>query len=339
MSSQLDLLVVGSVALDTVETQAATRTEVLGGSASYFSAAASFLTSVGLVGVVGDDFPDEHAQFLTRLGVDSQGLERRDAGKTFRWHGRYSDDFNKRTSIDTQLNVFADFEPKLHPAHASARLLFLGNIDPTLQLRVLEQMKSVELVGLDTMNFWINGSREALLKVLRRVDFLLLNDEEARLLSGRHNLVHAAQAIQRLGPKNVVVKRGDAGALLFHDEHIFAAPALPLRMSWIRRAPEQLAGGFSQDFLCPNLERRTSTECSSVARDLRQHHGKLLLRRLQPRQLPIDHPPDHRPALPRVPATDPTSKTSSINGSYPTEADRRAAATVFGTVAATVACR
>ncbi|HND11782.1 MAG TPA: PfkB family carbohydrate kinase [Pseudomonadota bacterium] len=245
MSSQLDLLVVGSVALDTVETQAATRTEVLGGSASYFSAAASFLTSVGLVGVVGDDFPDEHAQFLTRLGVDSQGLERRDAGKTFRWHGRYSDDFNKRTSIDTQLNVFADFEPKLHPAHASARLLFLGNIDPTLQLRVLEQMKSVELVGLDTMNFWINGSREALLKVLRRVDFLLLNDEEARLLSGRHNLVHAAQAIQRLGPKNVVVKRGDAGALLFHDEHIFAAPALPLTdVVDPTGAGDSFAGGF-----------------------------------------------------------------------------------------------
>ena len=244
MSSQLDLLVVGSVALDTVETQVATRTEVLGGSASYFSAAASFLTSVGLVAVVGDDFPEEHSQFLSRLGVDSQGLEQR-VGKTFRWHGRYSDDFNKRTSIDTQLNVFAGFEPKLHPAHASARLLFLGNIDPTLQLRVLDQMKNVELVGLDTMNFWINGNREALLKVLRRVDFLLLNDEEARLLSGRHNLVHAAQAIQRLGPKNVVVKRGDAGALLFHDEHIFAAPALPLTdVVDPTGAGDSFAGGF-----------------------------------------------------------------------------------------------
>ena len=244
MSSQLDLLVVGSVALDTIETQAATRTEVLGGSASYFTAASSFLTSVGLVAVVGDDFPEEHSQFLHRLGVDTQGIERH-TGKTFRWHGRYSEDFNKRTSIDTQLNVFAGFEPKLSSAHAAARLVFLGNIDPVLQLRVLDQMKNVELVGLDTMNFWINGSREALLKVLRRVDFLLLNDEEARLLSGRHNLVHAAQAIQRLGPKNVVVKRGDAGALLFHDEHIFAAPALPLtEVVDPTGAGDSFAGGF-----------------------------------------------------------------------------------------------
>jgi sugar/nucleoside kinase (ribokinase family) len=244
LSSQLDLLVVGSVALDTVETQVTTRTDVLGGSASFFSAASSFLTSVGLVAVVGDDFPDEHTQLLVRLGVDTQGIERR-SGQTFRWHGRYSDDFNKRTSLDTQLNVFAGFEPKLSPAHASARLLFLGNIDPVLQLRVLDQMQNVQLVGLDTMNFWINGSREALLKVLRRVDFLLLNDEEARLLSGRHNLVHAAQAIQRLGPKNVVIKRGDAGALLFHDEHIFAAPALPLTdVVDPTGAGDSFAGGF-----------------------------------------------------------------------------------------------
>lgn len=244
MNAQLDLLVVGSVALDTIETRMAARTEVLGGSASYFSAASSFLTSVGLVAVVGDDFPEEHAGFLTGLGVDTQGLEQR-PGKTFRWHGRYSEDFNNRTSLDTQLNVFAGFEPKLHPAHADARLVFLGNIDPALQLRVLDQMKRVELVGLDTMNFWINGSREALLQVLRRVDFLLLNDEEARLLSGRHNLVLAAQAIQRLGPKNVVVKRGDAGALLFHDEHVFAAPALPLTdVVDPTGAGDSFAGGF-----------------------------------------------------------------------------------------------
>lgn len=244
MNTQLDLLVVGSVALDTIETQAAARADVLGGSASYFSAAGSFLTAVGLVAVVGEDFPDEHAQFLHRLGVNTSGLEKQD-GKTFRWHGRYSDDFNKRTSLDTQLNVFAGFSPKLSPAQTEARLLFLGNIDPVLQLRVLDQMKRVQLVGLDTMNFWINGSKEALLAVLRRVDFLLLNDEEARLLSGRHNLVAAAQAIQRLGPKSVIVKRGDAGALLFHEEHVFAAPAMPLvDVVDPTGAGDSFAGGF-----------------------------------------------------------------------------------------------
>lgn len=227
MSQKQSLLVVGSVALDTIETRTCQRHEILGGSASYFAASASFFAPVSTVAVVGEDFPAEHTQLLNKLGVDTDGLQTL-PGRTFRWHGRYSDNFNERTSLDTQLNVFAGFQPVLPPSYRDAQLLFLGNIDPVLQLQVLEQMRRPALVGLDTMNFWINGSREALLKVLKRVDFLLLNDEEARLLSGLHNLVQAAQAIQKLGPKNVIIKRGDAGALLFHDEQIFAAPALPL---------------------------------------------------------------------------------------------------------------
>jgi sugar/nucleoside kinase (ribokinase family) len=227
VSQKQGLLVVGSVALDTVETAQSTRHEILGGSAAYFAAAASFFGAVSLVAVVGDDFPAEHTTLLGKLGIDTEGLERR-AGRTFRWHGRYSKDFNHRTSLDTQLNVFAGFEPKLPPAARQAKLLFLGNIDPVLQLRVLDQMEGPALVGLDTMNFWINGSREALLQVLLRIDFLLLNDEEARLLSGIYNLVLAARAIQKLGPRNVIIKRGDAGALLFHGDQVFAAPAMPL---------------------------------------------------------------------------------------------------------------
>lgn len=244
MSLKQGLLVVGSVALDTIETTTSSRHEILGGSAAYFSAAASFFSPVSVVAVVGEDFPQAHTDFLQSRGVDTTGLQRV-PGRTFRWHGRYSDDFNKRTTLDTQLNVFAGFEPQLPPEVRDAPLLFLGNIDPVLQLRVLDQMRAPALVGMDTMNFWINGNRPALEKVLRRVDFLLVNDEEARLLSGVHNLVHAVHAIQKLGPRNVIVKRGDAGALLFHGDQIFAAPALPLTdVADPTGAGDTFAGGF-----------------------------------------------------------------------------------------------
>jgi sugar/nucleoside kinase (ribokinase family) len=171
----------------------------------------------------------------------------RQPGRTFRWHGRYSEDYNKRTTLETQLNVFAGFQPKLPPSYREARLLFLGNIDPVLQYQVLEQAPQAQLVGLDTMNFWIANpeSRQALLRVLGRVNFLLLNDEEARMLSGEHNLVRAAAAIQQIGAKNVIIKRGDAGALLFHDDQIFAAPALPLSdVIDPTGAGDSFAGGF-----------------------------------------------------------------------------------------------
>lgn len=244
MSHKQPVLVVGSVALDSVETQAARREDVLGGSASFFSVSAAFFTGVQLVAVVGEDFPEEHTAFLRGRGVDTAGLTEAQ-GRTFRWAGRYSKDFNQRTTLDTQLNVFAGFRPHLPAAFRSTGLIFLGNIEPTLQLEVLSQVERPLMVGMDTMNFWINGSKEALLKVLQRVDFLLLNDEEARLLSGEHSLPRAAQAIQRLGVGSVVVKRGDAGALLFHEEQIFAAPALPLNeVVDPTGAGDAFAGGF-----------------------------------------------------------------------------------------------
>jgi sugar/nucleoside kinase (ribokinase family) len=221
------LLVVGSVGLDTVETRVGKRTEVLGGAASYFSVAASFLAPVRLTAVVGTDFPAEHTQLLESRQVDLAGLERV-SGRTFRWSGVYAPDFSTRTTLDTQLNVFQDFQPKLPAAWTSSEYVFLANIDPVLQLSVLEQAQQTKFVACDTMNFWISGKRGDLLKLLERVDMLLLNDEEARQLSGEANLPAAARAIRKLGPSAVVIKRGDAGALLFHEGGVFAAPAFPI---------------------------------------------------------------------------------------------------------------
>jgi sugar/nucleoside kinase (ribokinase family) len=221
------LLVVGSVGLDTVETRAGKRAEVLGGAASYFSVAASFLAPVRLTAVVGTDFPSEHTRLLEAHKVDLAGLERVE-GRTFRWSGVYAPDFSTRTTLDTQLNVFERFQPKLPAAYAGSEYVFLANIHPALQLSVLEQAHKPKFVACDTMNFWIGGERPALLKLLERVDMLLLNDEEARQLSGEANLPAAARAIRKLGPRAVVIKRGDAGALLFHEGGVFAAPAFPI---------------------------------------------------------------------------------------------------------------
>ncbi len=238
------LLVVGSVALDTVETRDSRREEVLGGAASYFSVAASFLTHVKLTGVVGTDFPQAHVDFMQKHGVDLAGLERA-AGRTFRWAGRYSADFNHRTTLDTQLNVFQEFRPKLPPAWLDSEFVFLANIDPTLQLDVLDQVRRPRFVACDTMNFWIESKREELGRLLGRVDMLLLNDEEARQLSGVANLPAAARAIRAMGPEAVVVKRGDAGALLFHEGGVFAAPAFPIEtVVDPTGAGDSFAGGF-----------------------------------------------------------------------------------------------
>jgi sugar/nucleoside kinase (ribokinase family) len=226
--SPSSLLVVGSVGLDTVETRAGKRVDVLGGAASYFSVAASFLAPVRLTAVVGTDFPAEHTKLLEGHKVDLTGLERV-AGKTFRWSGVYAPDFSTRTTLDTQLNVFQDFQPKLPDASKASEYVFLANIDPVLQLSVLEQAEKPKFVACDTMNFWIGGpKRPDLLRLLERVDMLLLNDEEARQLSGEANLPAAARAIRKLGPRSVVIKRGDAGALLFHEGGVFAAPAFPI---------------------------------------------------------------------------------------------------------------
>ena len=208
---------------------------MLGGAATFVSAAASFLspTSVRLVGVVGDDFDDAHTEYLKSRGVDLAGLERVKGGRTFRWSGVYAPDFSTRTTLDTQLNVFQDFNPKLPAGWAESDYVFLANIDPALQLGVLEQAKKPKFVACDTMNLWIDIKRPELVKLLERVDMLLLNDEEARQLSGRANLPAAARAIRGLGPRAVVIKRGDAGALLFHEGGVFAAPPSRSRPSSI----------------------------------------------------------------------------------------------------------
>ncbi|HMC95611.1 MAG TPA: PfkB family carbohydrate kinase [Polyangia bacterium] len=238
------LLVVGSVGLDTVETRAGKRVDVLGGAASYFSVAASFLAPVRLTAVVGTDFPEAHTDLLEAHAVDLAGLERV-PGRTFRWSGVYAADFSTRTTLDTQLNVFQDFRPKLPAAWKDSEYVFLANIDPVLQLGVLEQTHQPRFVACDTMNFWIDGKRPELLRLLERVDMLLLNDEEARQLSGHASLPAAARAIRALGPRAVVIKRGDAGALLFHEAGVFAAPAFPIEnVVDPTGAGDSFAGGF-----------------------------------------------------------------------------------------------
>jgi sugar/nucleoside kinase (ribokinase family) len=238
------LVVVGSVALDSVEANGTVHDDVLGGSASFFSTAASYFAPVKLVAVVGEDMPEEHLEFLAARGVELGGLERK-PGKTFRWKGRYSADLASRESLDTQLNVFADFKPVLPEGWRDAELLFLGNIHPALQLDVVNQVKKPRLVAMDTMNFWIGGEAQALARVLERVDLIVINDEEARQLTREHNLPRAARAIRAMGPKTVIVKRGESGALLFHEHGVFAAPAYPLeKVVDPTGAGDTFAGGF-----------------------------------------------------------------------------------------------
>lgn len=223
----MGILVVGSVALDTVKTPFGSRDDVLGGAATYFSIAASYFANVGIIAVVGSDFPEEHVAFLRRKGIDISGLERQ-PGRTFRWKGEYGFDLNTRTTLDTQLNVFADFCPKLLNSHRSAEYLFLGNIDPDLQRSVLEQMDAPRLVGCDTMNYWIENKRESLLKTLSMVDLLVINDAETRQLADDPNLIRAARRILTWGPKMLVVKRGEYGVLMFGKDSFFGIPAFPV---------------------------------------------------------------------------------------------------------------
>ncbi len=238
------LVVVGSVALDSVEAPGGQHHDILGGSASFFATAASYFTQPHLVAVVGSDFPRQHIDFLRERGIDLTGLEQVQ-GQTFRWKGRYSNDLAHRTTLDTQLNVFAGFQPKLPESYRDAELLFLGNIEPSLQLEVLAQVRRPRLVAMDTMNFWIEGRPEQLHTVLAKIDLLVINDEEARQLAREHNLPRAARAILALGPKTVIVKRGDSGALLFHDGSVFVAPAYPLEeVVDPTGAGDSFAGGF-----------------------------------------------------------------------------------------------
>jgi sugar/nucleoside kinase (ribokinase family) len=240
-----ELLVVGSVALDSVETPFGKVQEVLGGSATYFSYSASFFTRVRLVATVGDDFPEAHVRLLGERGVDVNGL-RTSRGRTFRWAGLYGYDLNEAKTLDTQLNVFADFRPALDDGLRRVPYLFLANIDPELQWDVVRQMaERPRLVALDTMNFWIQGKRDALTRVLREVDVVTINDAEARQLAGEPNLVKAARAIAAMGPKVVVIKRGEYGAMMVADGTFFVLPAYPLESVYDPTgAGDTFAGGF-----------------------------------------------------------------------------------------------
>src|SRR6266850_2917726 len=218
----MSLLVVGSVAFDSVETPFGKCEKMLGGSASHFSISASFFTEVCIVGVVGGDYTEAEQQVFDSRGINTRDLERIDDGKTFRWRGRYDYDLNVAHTLETQLNVFADFKPKLSEESKAARLVFLGNIQPDLQREVREEMPNAELVALDTMNLWIENTRDSLLKTIKGVDVVIINDAEARQLTGIPNLIKAAREILSWGPKALIVKRGEYGAALFTGGNYFA---------------------------------------------------------------------------------------------------------------------
>jgi sugar/nucleoside kinase (ribokinase family) len=240
----MSLVAVGSVAFDSVKTPFGEVDDALGGSATFFSTAASYFTNVSIVAVVGDDFPEKHLTFLKSRKIDIDGIEKQE-GKTFRWKGEYGYELNEARTLDTQLNVFQSFQPKLPDKYRDAKVVFLANIDPDLQRDVLKQVKNPVLVACDTMNFWIEGKRDSLLETLKLVDILLINDGEARELSGEPNLVKAANIIHSYGPKTLIVKRGEYGALMFKDDRIFAAPAYPLEAVFDPTgAGDCFAGGF-----------------------------------------------------------------------------------------------
>jgi sugar/nucleoside kinase (ribokinase family) len=223
----MSLLVVGSVAFDSVKTPFGEVENALGGSATFFSTSASYFTKVNLVAVIGDDFPDEHLTFLRSKGVNLDGLQKVD-GKTFRWKGEYGYALNEAKTLETHLNVFQSFKPVLPSSYKDAEIVFLANIDPDLQYNVLEQIRKPKWVACDTMNYWIEGKKSSLLKILKKVDLLLINDGEARQLAGEPNLVNAAKMILNMGPKTLIIKRGEYGALMFNGKTIFAVPAFPL---------------------------------------------------------------------------------------------------------------
>ncbi len=240
----MPILVVGSVAYDTVETPFGRAERVLGGSASFFSLAASFFSPVHLVGVVGHDFGEAQLAAFRGRSIDLEGLERME-GKTFHWQGKYSLDLNSRDTICTDLNVFELFKPKIPARYRDSEIVFLGNIDPVLQRQVLEQVAKPRVVACDTMNFWIHGKPSEVRETLKKVHILLINDQEARELSGEWNLVKAARAIREMGPGTLVVKKGEHGVLMFSEAGCFSAPAMPLEAVFDPTgAGDTFAGGF-----------------------------------------------------------------------------------------------
>ena len=235
---------VGTVAFDSIETPFGSAERVLGGSASYFAVAASFFSPVKIVGVIGQDFPQEYLTIFSGRGVDLEGL-RREKGETFHWRGRYHEDLNVRDTVELHLNVLSGFVPHLPESYRDAEYVFLGNIDPDMQMEVLRQLRRMRLVACDTMDHWILNSGVALRKVLRKIETLVINDSEARLLSGEHNIVRAARAILKMGPKVVLIKRGEYGVLQFSDSSIFGTPAYPLEEVFDPTgAGDSFAGGF-----------------------------------------------------------------------------------------------
>ncbi|MEO5590861.1 MAG: PfkB family carbohydrate kinase [Gemmatimonadaceae bacterium] len=240
----MTVLVVGSVALDSVETPFGRAEDVLGGSATFFSAAASILTDVQLVGIVGTDYPVDKLQSLAARGVDLAGLESAE-GQSFRWRGRYTHDLNSAETLETHLGVFSRFSPKIPEQFRQAPFVFLGNIDPRLQLEVLQQVQRPKLVACDTMNFWIQSRRPDLIELLKHVDIVTLNDGEARQLTEKSNLVQAAKWIMDCGPRHVIIKKGEHGAFMFNSESVFFAPAFPLENVFDPTgAGDSFAGGF-----------------------------------------------------------------------------------------------
>ena len=243
----MNLVAVGTVAFDDIETPYGRAERVVGGACTYISLAASyFVQPVRIVSVVGDDFPKEMLEYMERRGVDLSGLQIREGEKSFFWAGRYHSNFNSRDTLDTQLNVLANFDPVLPASYRNADYLMLGNLTPQVQMRVLDQLSHrPQLVALDTMNFWMDIALDDLLQVLQRVDVLTINDEEARQLSGEHSLLKAAKVIHAMGPKYLVIKKGEHGALLFHHGRVFFAPALPLaEVVDPTGAGDTFAGGF-----------------------------------------------------------------------------------------------
>lgn len=240
----MSLLAVGSVAFDSVRTPYGEVKEILGGSATFFSVTASWFTSVAVVAVVGEDFGDEHFRVFRDRAIDTTGVERV-PGRTFRWKGEYAGDMNSAKTLETQLNVFESFVPKIPPAYLNSQFLFLGNIGPALQLNVRHALPGIRASALDTMNYWIQGAPDELAKVLATVEILLINEGEARLLSKQSNLKKAAESIKKLGPCAVVIKRGEHGATLFGPDSIFTVPAFPLEeVRDPTGAGDTFAGGF-----------------------------------------------------------------------------------------------
>ena len=242
----MGILIVGTITLDTVQTPTEKVEDVLGGSGTYAAVAASFFGNpVRLIGVVGADFPSTYTDFLQIRGIDLEGVTRVQDSKSFRWGGKYTDDFNVRDTLFTELNVVADFNPVLPDTYKDTSYLFLANDPPQLQLSIIEQVSNPKLVVSDTMDFWINEQREALEKTIERVDILILNDSEAKLLTGESNLLHAARAILRYGPKRVIIKKGEHGAISITETSFFSAPAYPLtEVTDPTGAGDSFAGGF-----------------------------------------------------------------------------------------------